>query len=184
MGWLFMDDDMDARRSNGGTVEVEGPMDLGPGRKIGVDAGAAHEVEGQNGLGQKAAPEMEGEALVCGAEAGNEVVLESTDCPFGRIAAMDAGGGELEINVGFMEETFEGGGGFVVHALEARSEAMGGEYGVSGFVGGEDGCCRLGLHGLGVDEVGVVAVDDEELGVALAGRENETTRLVSEHLAS
>jgi hypothetical protein len=39
------------------------------------------------------------------------------------------------------------------------------------------------LHGLGVDEIGVVVIKDEELGVALAAGDGETTSLISEDFA-
>jgi hypothetical protein len=43
---LFMDDNMDAGGSKGGRVEIELPMDLGPGREVGINAGASEEIEG------------------------------------------------------------------------------------------------------------------------------------------
>jgi hypothetical protein len=42
---LFMDDDMNTGRSNGGTIEIKVAVDLGPGREIGIDARALHKVE-------------------------------------------------------------------------------------------------------------------------------------------
>jgi hypothetical protein len=47
----------------------------------------------------------------------------------------------------------------------------------------ENGVGGLGLHGLGVNVVGVIGVEDEELGVALTGWEDESPGLVSEDLA-
>ena len=39
--WFFVDEDSNARWGNGGAVEVKLPMNLGPGRKVGVDAGTS-----------------------------------------------------------------------------------------------------------------------------------------------
>ena len=40
VGWFFMDDDMDSGGSNGSAVEIVVAVDLGPGGKLGVDAGS------------------------------------------------------------------------------------------------------------------------------------------------
>ena len=51
-------------------------------------------------------PEMEQEIGVNATEAGNEVILESTDASFGCIATMDMGRYQLEINFFFGHELF------------------------------------------------------------------------------
>jgi hypothetical protein len=55
---LFMDDNVDTRWSNGGTIEIKVAVDLGPGGEIGIDARALHEVESENGLWKQSAPEV------------------------------------------------------------------------------------------------------------------------------
>jgi hypothetical protein len=55
---LFMDDDVNTRWSNGGTIEIKVAIDLGPGREIGIDVRASHEVESEDGLWKQLAPEV------------------------------------------------------------------------------------------------------------------------------
>ena len=52
-----------------------------------VEAGSSHHVEGELGLWQKAVPQVQWEALVCGAEASHEVVLE---CSHGSFCCIDS----------------------------------------------------------------------------------------------
>lgn len=82
-----------------------------------------------------------------------------------------------------MKEGFEGGRGLVVETLETRLEASCDQCVVGTLVGLEDGGSCLGLHGFCMDVVGIVAVQDKELCVALAGGEDEAAGLVSEDLA-
>lgn len=46
------------------------------------------------------------------------------------------------------------------------------------FVAVEDRCCQFILHPFGKDVVGVIIVKYEMLGVACAGRNDESSRLV------
>jgi hypothetical protein len=55
---------------------------------------------------------------------------------------------------------------------------MGALVGIEDFGGG------LGLHGFSMNIVGIVVIHDQELGVAGAGWEDESTSLVGEDLAS
>jgi hypothetical protein len=48
------------------------------------------------------------EERIGGAETGDEVVFECPNSALCAITAMDAGGGKLEGDVGFVEERFEG----------------------------------------------------------------------------
>ncbi len=83
-----------------------------------VDAGAAEEGDGDECLWEKAVPQIEREVRAGTAEAGDEVVFEGADGPFGGVTAIDARRGELEINVLGAHELLEGEGGFVVQSLE------------------------------------------------------------------
>ena len=53
-----MDKDADAGRCKRGTVKVEGAVELGPGRELGVHAGTTEEVQGDDGLGDEAVPQV------------------------------------------------------------------------------------------------------------------------------
>jgi hypothetical protein len=55
--------------------------------------------------------------------------------------------------------------------------------GVAGFVSSKDGRGCFAFHRFGVYEVGVIQVDDEELGIALAGQKNEAAGLIRKDLA-
>jgi len=54
---------------------------------------------------------------------------------------------------------------------------------VGSLIGGEDGRTFLVWHGFDVDEVAVVIVEDEHVGVATGGRVEEASSLVGEDLA-
>ena len=54
----FVDKNSGARRSKGCTVIVEGTMELGIGRELGIDAGSAEKIQGDEGLGKEAVPKM------------------------------------------------------------------------------------------------------------------------------
>jgi hypothetical protein len=68
---------------------------------------------------------MEWEVLVDTTQASDEVVFERSDGAFGGIAAMDAGGSKLKVDVFVAEKLLQGLGAFVVKALQAWLEAGG-----------------------------------------------------------
>lgn len=103
-----MDEDADAGGSDGGAIEIKGTVELGPGRQTRVQAGAAEQVQGEKGLRKEAIPEVKWKVLVGAAEAGDEMVLESTDCAFGGVAAMGVGRHKLKVNAFLCHELFEG----------------------------------------------------------------------------
>ncbi len=74
-------------------------------------------------------------------------------------------------------------GGLVIQFLKLGLEATGQEKGVNAFVGGKVFGAGLGLHRLRKDGVAVVVVDDEEIGVAGAGRCEETSCRIGENLS-
>jgi hypothetical protein len=53
-----MDKDADARWSDGGAIEVKVAIELGPGRELGIEAGAAQEIESEDGLRDEAIPQV------------------------------------------------------------------------------------------------------------------------------
>jgi hypothetical protein len=81
------------------------------------------------------------------------------------------------------EEVLESSGELVVEALDLGAEASANEPVVDGLVRGKDGDTGLAGHGLSMDGVAVVVMQDEELGDAGAGGEDEVARLVGEDLA-
>ncbi len=66
-------------------------------------------------------------------------------------------------------------GGLVIQFLKLGLEATGQEKGVNSFVGGKVFGAGLGLHWLRKDGVAIIVVDDEEIGVAGAGRCEEAS---------
>ena len=60
---------------------------------------------------------MHGEVVVCAAEAGDKVVLEGADCSFCGVAAVHVGRYQLEIDLIFLVELFEGVGCFVIEPV-------------------------------------------------------------------
>jgi hypothetical protein len=95
------------------------------------------------------------------------MVFKGANGSFSSIAAMDAGRGKLEVNVGFMEKGFHFGRGFVVKSLEMRREAVGTKDCMASFVGSKDGGGGFAFHWFSMNEIGIIGIKDEELGVAL-----------------
>jgi hypothetical protein len=126
---------------------------------------------------------MKGEVFVGAAEAGNEVVFKRADGAFGSVAAMDVGRDKLEVDIFGAEEVFKDAGAFVVEALEDGSKAGFDKERMGAFVGGQDRGGSFVLHGLGMDVVAVVVVEDEEFIVARARGSDKTAGLVGENLA-
>ena len=78
---LFMDDDLCARRGERRGVVVELSMQLCIPRKFGVHAILSEQVEHEDGVWDKSAPEMKREVLGSTGTSRYEVLLESPDCP-------------------------------------------------------------------------------------------------------
>ena len=66
---------------------------------------------------------MQWEALVSGAEASNEVVLEGSYGSFSCIDSVHSWWGELAVNVGLFREFFEGFRAFIVENMKMRFAA-------------------------------------------------------------
>ena len=111
---------------------------------------------------------MKREKGVGARDAGNEVVFEGSNGSFGSVASMNARWDKLQVNVLLVNELLEGFGSFVVDPSEFGSQACGNENSQGLLVGGNMRCSSFVLHGLGMDEVRIIVVEDEELGVALA----------------
>jgi hypothetical protein len=178
LGGFFMDEDANARRGNGRAVEVEVAKKLSPSGEFRIQAGATEKIESEEGLGEETIPQMEGEVLINAAQAGDEVIFERTDGAFSSIASVHARRGELEVDLFVTQELFEGGGTFVVEALELGAKAGGAEALVEGFVASKDGGGSAAGDGLRQDAIAVVVVEDNHIIIAVARRSNESTRLV------
>ena len=77
----------------------------------------SQQVEGNNCLGDKFVPEMEGKGGINGAESGDEMVLEGLDGPLCFVASMKARWGKLEVDVVVVYFVYEGLRGFIVESL-------------------------------------------------------------------
>ena len=78
--WI-MDDDLCARRAKRRGVVVELPMQLCIPVHFGVHAILSEQVECDNGVWDKSAPDMKREVLVSTRKPCDEMFLESPDCP-------------------------------------------------------------------------------------------------------
>jgi hypothetical protein len=67
---FLMDNYMGAGRGNGMGVEDIVAFQLGPGRELGVEAGRAEHVEGEDGLRNQVAPVVEGEVRIKSTQTG------------------------------------------------------------------------------------------------------------------
>jgi hypothetical protein len=50
LGGFVVHNNLDARWGNGGAIEIELAMDLGPGGEVRIYSGTSEEVEGKDGL--------------------------------------------------------------------------------------------------------------------------------------
>jgi hypothetical protein len=71
------------------SVEVEGAMNLGVGRELGIDPRTSEEIERDEGLGEKTVPQVERKIGIGAAESGDEVVFEGSDGAFCGVATME-----------------------------------------------------------------------------------------------
>ena len=79
---IFMDYDLCARWGERCGVVIEPPMQLCIPGKFGVHARLSEQVECEDGVWDKSAPEMKREVLVSTGNYCYEVFLESSDCSF------------------------------------------------------------------------------------------------------
>jgi len=72
--------------------------------------------------------------FVHAAQAGNEIVFEGLDGPFGSIVTMDVGWDKLKVNIFCSQEVLKGLQCFVVKVLQFGVEAHSAEPGVNALI--------------------------------------------------
>ena len=92
-----MDNEREADCTDGGDVEVEGVVEVFPGRHIRGKGGLAEEVQGEFRLREELVPEEVGEVIGDDSEDGKELRFKSADGMFSNILAMDIWRDKLEI---------------------------------------------------------------------------------------
>ena len=112
--WFLMDEDADAGWGDWCSVEIKGTVDLGVGRELGIESRASEKVESEESLREKLVPEMEREIGVGAAEAGDEVIFESSNGALSGVATMEAWWDELKIDALGLHVGLEEVGSFVV----------------------------------------------------------------------
>ena len=110
--------DANTRRCNGSAIEIKVAVELRLSGQLGVEPRAAKQIESEESLRQELVPEMHGKILVETAEAGNEVIFERPNGPFGGVASMDTRRNKLKIHLLLRHEFFQGGRAFIVEALQ------------------------------------------------------------------
>ena len=83
-----MNDNWAADWADGGGIEVEGAVEVFPGRHVRGKGGMAEEVQGELGLQKKLVPEEVGKRIRDDVKDGKEVSFKSAYGAFGYIAAM------------------------------------------------------------------------------------------------
>lgn len=120
------------------------------------------------------APKVEREIVVNGAETSDDVILECLDLSFSRVVAMIRSGCELEGDLSGIQKVLYCLGGFVIEEVESWALAAEGKI-LDQF--GED-MEEFGVgavfHWFDEDCVGIIVVEDEDVLMALAGRDWET----------
>ena len=154
-----MDEDSDSRGSKRRFVEIKVAVELRPQGELWVEPGAAKQVQGDKRLGNEAIPEVQGEVFINAARTSDEMVLESSDGSFSRVAAVDVRWNQWEGDVFFGKELFECCGALVVELLEFGAKAHFAKLGVKSLTGTKDGPGGAGLHGLGEDAIAVAVTE-------------------------
>ena len=80
---------------------------------------------------------MHGEVGVADTDAGDEVILVSSDYAFCGVGAMKVWGNDLEPYAGIVQTSFEAVGAFIVEHLVLGGEAVVGEVGVDDASGSD-----------------------------------------------
>jgi hypothetical protein len=158
---LLVDEQLDAGRSEGSPIKVECAMELGMSGEARVDTGAAEKIEGEQGLREEQVPEFQRENRVGAAKAGDKMILEGPNGPFGRVAAMQVWWGDLEIDASLDNVSLESGGGFIVERLQLGFEAPGREHGENLLEGLDVVGAGATLHRFGENIVAVIIIDNE-----------------------
>lgn len=109
-----MGENAGAGRSDRIAVIVKETVEVGMGRKLGVQTGSAQEIEGPVIEG---GPRGEGVSFRLCCRGWDEMVLERPDCAFGGVSTMDVGRDELEIGILRAHELFEDAAAFIAEAL-------------------------------------------------------------------
>ena len=115
-----------------------------------MESRALEQVQGYEGLGHQAIPEVKREVIVHAAKTSNEIVLERANSALGRVAAMDVGRHELEIDLFVPEKFFPDCRALVVEALEFGPQSDLAEFGMEGLEDSENGLSSPGLHAVAV----------------------------------
>ena len=141
----------------------------------------AKHVDGVVTLVREPTPICDGKGGGQAGESRGEVVLPCSYGAFGGISAVHIGRGVLKVGVLGGNEGFNVMRRLVIHFVEARFEAPGGEIIVSDLVGAKEFFFRPILDGNGSDEVGIVDIEDDQVSVAAVGRDGETSSLIGEY---
>ena len=110
---------------------------------------------------------MEREVFVTCAQTGDEMILEGLDRAFGGVATMSMRWHQLEFYFGFVEESLQQGGYFIVEDVEFRSESAVDEVVAQLFEGCLQGGVGTIFDGFGEHGIAVIIAEDHDVLVAL-----------------
>ena len=120
-----MDNEQAADWTDGGGVEVEGAVEVLPGRHVRVKGGPAEEVQGEFRLQEELVPEEVGEGIRDAGEHRKEGIFKSADGTFSNIEAMEICRDKLEISVPFINNGAAIiGASFIVKDLDINAVAL------------------------------------------------------------
>ena len=126
----------------------------------------AEHVDGVVTLVRQPTPICDGKGGGQAGKSRGEVIIPRAYCAFGGIGAMHIGRGVLEVGVLGGDNGFDVVRRLVIHFVEARFEAPGGEIIVSDLVGAKEFFLGPIFDGNGSNEVGIVDIEDDQVRVA------------------
>ena len=136
------------------------------GGKAWVFTGRAEQDESEDFLGDETVPFLGGEVGFARGESSAKMILECANRAFNRVTAMCVWGDKLEVDIVFAEGFLHGTGALVMEDVESGSRTVLLEMFVARFPGFGDLQVLPVLEKLGVDGVGVIVVEDEDILVS------------------
>ena len=125
-------------------------------------------------------PQVQIKLWVGAIDARNHMIFKGVYYPFTRVASVAPREGQLEVNALVLYECDQGLTGLIVETLELRSEAVGNEDGIDAAIGKLDLLAGAGGHGLAMDVVAIIAIQDQHVGHTCCGNVGEATGLICE----
>ena len=148
------------------------------GGELGIDSRRTGKIDGDFGLGKKAAPKAGRELAVTARKNSSEVVLECPNGTPGRISVVITNIGELILEVLGSNGCTHTVRNLVVEFVENMSYVSCFEFGEASIVTLDKVLCLSSFDGVDKDSVGIMVIEKANVAHSMGGCEWETAWLV------